>query len=92
MNSTSAPQPTIDFSTFLLSLASSAMMHMGLVPDPGGSQPEVHLELAKQTIDLIVLLREKTHGNVNAQESALFERLLHDLRLAYVEQMKKQSS
>ena len=85
-------QPNIDFSTFLLSLASSAMMHMGLVPDPSGQRPEVHLELAKQTIDMLAMLRDKTRGNLTPEEQNLFERVLHDVRVAYVEQMKQQSS
>ncbi len=85
-------QPSIDFGTFILSLASSAMMHMGLVPDPAGGQPEMNLEMARQTIDMLVLLRAKTQGNLDQQEATLLERVLHDVRMAYVEQTKKHAS
>lgn len=84
--------PTIDFSTFILSLAGSAMMHMGLVPDPGGGPPEVDLAMARQTIDMLVMLRDKTHGNLDSEENTLLDRILHDVRMAFVEQVKKQGS
>lgn len=83
---------SIDFSTFILSLASSAMMHMGLVPDPDGSPPEVNLEMARQTIDMLVMLRQKTNGNLNQDEATLLERVLHDVRMAYIEIAKKLAS
>ncbi|MFZ4578230.1 MAG: DUF1844 domain-containing protein [Myxococcota bacterium] len=83
---------SIDFSTFILSLASSAMMHMGLVPDPGGRSAEVNLEMAHQTIEMLAMLRQKTAGNLDQQEAALLERVLHDIRMAYVEQNRKMSS
>lgn len=89
---TATPQTPIDFSTFILSLAGSAMMHMGLVPDPGGGPPEVDLVMARQTIDMLVMLRDKTHGNLDAQENTLLDRILHDVRMAYVQQVKKQGS
>lgn len=92
MTTTTPVAPTIDFGTFILSLASSAMMHLGLVPDPGGGQPEINLELARQTIDMLVMLRTKTHGNLDQQEATLLERILHDVRMAYVEAAKKQAS
>lgn len=82
----------VDFGTFILSLASSAMVHLGKVPDPTGGQPEVNLELARQTIDILMLLREKTQGNLNQNEALLLERVLHDVRLAFVDQANKLAS
>jgi len=92
MSTTTVTQPSIDFGTFILSLASSAMMHLGLVPDPGGRAPEVNLEMARQTIDMLMMLRQKTTGNLDQAEAGLLERVLHDVRVAYVEQAKKLAS
>lgn len=83
-----AATPHIDFQTFLLSLASSAMVHLGRVPDPAGGAEQVNLPMARQTIDILAMLREKTQGNLDASEAMLLERVLHDLRLAWVEASK----
>ncbi len=81
-----APQslPDIDFSTFVLSLGSSALVHLGEVPDDDGTtQP--NLALAKQTIDLLALIQDKTRGNLDAGEEKLLASLLYDLRIKYVD-------
>jgi Domain of unknown function (DUF1844) len=73
----------IDFYTFCLSLGSSAFMHLGDVPLPdGGEAPD--LALAKQTIDLLGMLQEKTRGNLSDEEAKFLDNLLVDLRLRYV--------
>ena len=77
-------QNTIDFSTFILSLTGSAMVHLGAVPDPTGEKHEPNLGLARQTVDILTMLRQKTHGNLDAKESELLDRVVHDLRLACV--------
>jgi len=79
--------PKIDFSTFVISLGTSAMVHMGAVPDPeaGGSPAEKNLALARQTIDTLEMLAEKTRGNLGAQEAKLMESLLFELRMRFVE-------
>jgi hypothetical protein len=74
--------PEIDFSTFILSLVTSAMVHLGEAPHPDGN-PHKDLALAKQTIDIIGLLRDKTQGNLTPDESRLVEEVLFDLRLRY---------
>ncbi len=74
--------PEIDFSTFVLSLVTSAMVHLGEAPHPDG-QKHKDLMLAKQTIDIIGLLRDKTQGNLSPEESRLVEEVLYDLRLRY---------
>ena len=77
-----AALPEIDFSTFILSLVTSAMVHLGEAPHPEGAQRK-DLALAKQTIDIIALLRDKTQGNLSADESRLLDEVLFDLRLRY---------
>lgn len=74
----------VDFSTFVLSLGSSALMHLGEVEHPGTGKKEKDLALAQHTIDLLSMLQAKTKGNLNAQEEKLLETLLYDLRLRYV--------
>jgi hypothetical protein len=76
---------TLDFSTFLLSLASSAMIHLGDLPHPEGGAPQRNLPQAKQTIDLMALLEEKTKGNLTSDEAHFLGSALRDLRLRYVE-------
>ena len=78
------PLPEINFTNFLLSLSTSALIQMGEVHDPMTHQNERDLPLAKQTIDLLGMLREKTQGNLTPDEEKLFENLLYDLRMRYV--------
>ena len=78
--------PAIDFSTFMLSLSTSALCQMGLVPDPTtGSLLEPDKEIARQTIAAIEMLREKTRGNLDDEERRLIDSLLYELRLKFVE-------
>jgi len=78
-------KPTIDFYTFVLSLASSAFVHLGDAPHPeSGEVTETDLPQAHQIIDILDLLREKTRGNLTSEESKFLENLLTDLRLRYV--------
>jgi len=79
----------LDFSTFTLSLATSAQVHLGLVPNPSTGALEKNLALAKETIDLLGILQDKTKGNLNDQEAMLLEHVLYDLRMMYVEMGKK---
>ena len=78
--------PALDFSTFVLSLATSALYHMRLVPDPEkGELPELNLPLARQTIDTLEMLQEKTRGNLDEEERKLLESLLYEVRMRFVE-------
>lgn len=74
----------IDFTTFVLSLGSSAFVHLGDAPHPETQKPEPDLLLAKQTIDLLGMLQEKTRGNLSPDEERFLQTLLSDLRLRYV--------
>ncbi len=74
----------IDFYTFVLSLGSSAFVHLGDAPHPETAKVETNLLLAKQTIDILGMLEEKTKGNLTVEEGRFLENLLSDLRLRYV--------
>jgi hypothetical protein len=82
---TNAQQP-LDFNAFVLSLASSAFIHLGLAPDPTGQEKQaVDLPLAQQSIDLLALLQDKTRGNLTPEEKRFLDDLLFELRMRYVE-------
>lgn len=83
-----APLPEIDFSFFILSLSSSAMMQMGIIPNPVTKNREKNLDLAKQTIDIIAMLEKKAQGNLSPEEAQFIESILYDLRMQYVEVIK----
>jgi hypothetical protein len=80
--------PPVDFHTFVLSLGSSALLHLGEIENPNDGASQKDLPLAKHTIDILVMLEEKTRGNLSTAEERLMESLLYDLRLRYVEAMK----
>lgn len=84
----SRQEVAIDFSTFVYSLGTQAMMALGLLPDPITDKKEPNLEGARQLIDIIVMLREKTRGNLDGQEITLIDNLLFELRMRYVELTK----
>ncbi len=81
--------PEIDFGTFIMSLASSVLVHLGEIAHPESQKPERNLALAKQTLDILGLLQEQTRGNLTKEETELLENLLYDLRLKYVEAKKR---
>ena len=80
--------PAVDFHTFVLSLGSSALLHLGELEHPDVGAPQKDLPLAKHTIDILVMLEEKTKGNLTPAEEKLIGSLLYDLRLRYVEAQK----
>ena len=80
--------PAVDFHTFVLSLGSSALLHLGELEHPDLGAPQKDLPLAKHTIDILAMLEEKTKGNLTAAEAKLIESLLYDLRLRFVEAKK----
>ena len=80
-----APLPEVSFSTFVLSLSSSALVHLGEIADPGSKKTETDLPMAKQIIDTVGMLQEKTRGNLDTEEERLIKTLLYDLRLRYVQ-------
>ena len=76
--------PKMDFATFVLSLSSSAMMHMGETELPGGGTVKTDLPLAQQSIDILEILQEKTKGNLTEDEANILQELLYTLRVTYV--------
>jgi len=76
---------TIDFTTVLLGFASSALVHMGAQVHPDSGAVTKDAALAREVLDLLALLREKTRGNLTAEEERFFDSLLTDLRLKFVE-------
>ena len=75
----------LDFSTFVLSLATSGMLHLGVAPlEEGGDPPEPNLPLAQQVIDTLDMLQDKTRGNLGDEESKLLQSVLYELRMSFV--------
>ena len=79
----------LNFSTFILSLSSSVMLNFGEIPDPVTGEKEKNLPMAKQTIDILAMLQEKTKGNLTEDEAKLLDNVLADLRLHYVNLLRK---
>ncbi|MFP3999633.1 MAG: DUF1844 domain-containing protein [Desulfobacterales bacterium] len=78
--------PEINFTTFILSLNSSALVHLGQHADPTTGGTAKNLPVAKQTIDVIAMLEEKTRGNLTNEEQRLLTNVLYELRLLYVKE------
>ena len=78
------PMPQMTFATFIISLNHSALVHLGVVEEPASGTKTKNLPLAKQTIDIISMLEEKTKGNLNEEEAEMIKSLLYDLRMIYV--------
>jgi len=83
-DASSKPLP-IGFAQFIVSLGSSALVHLGELAEPGSGRTEVDLVLARHTIDVLALLQEKTKGNLDYEEVRLLDALLFDLRQKFLE-------
>jgi hypothetical protein len=78
--------PRVDFSTFVLSLGTTALYQLGAMPDPEtGEKGAPDLLVAQQTIDTLEMLRDKTRGNLDEEERKLIDSLLYELRMRFVE-------
>jgi hypothetical protein len=80
------PLPKIDFATFIFSLNSSGLVHLGMLEDPAVGKKSKNLTMAKQTIDILGMLEEKTRGNLNKDEESMLKNILYDLRILYVKE------
>jgi Domain of unknown function (DUF1844) len=79
-------EPALSFTAFVLSLASTAAIHFGDLPDPGsGAVGQPNLDGAAQMIEILSLLDQKTKGNLTAEERQVLEEVLYELRLRFVE-------
>ena len=86
---TQEEEPELDFGMFVMSLASSVLVHLGELEHPEAGKGQRNLPLAKQTIDILGMLRDKTRGNLSQEEAQLIENLLYDLRMKYVDAKKR---
>ena len=77
------PEQTM-FNEFLMGIASSAFIYLGLVEHPATGRPQVDVMAAKESIDMLVMLRDKTKGNLTRGEEKFFDELLADLRMQFV--------
>ena len=80
--------PAIDFLTFIVSMSHSALLHLGDAPDPATGTREKNLPLARQTIDLLAMLQDKTRGNLTGDEERVLSQAIYDLRMRFVEVSK----
>jgi len=78
--------PEINFPTFIFSLNSSALVHLGVIEDPASQQKVKNLPMAKQTIDILGMLEEKTKGNLLDDEANMLKTMLYELRMLYVKE------
>ncbi len=76
--------PQVTFSTFILSLASSALMQLGVIPNPETGKTEEQLDLARHTIDVLEMLNNKTRGCLTEEEKNLLSDILHEVKMKYV--------
>lgn len=81
----SEPPPELTFAAFLWSLSEQALAALGEVPDPTSGKVNRDLQLAQQMIDIIIMLRDKTRGNLDSHEQALLKEILSGLQMKYVE-------
>lgn len=77
------PEDSPVFFNFVSSLGYQAMMHLGEIPNPSTGKNEVHLEAAKEIIDLLIELKKKSKGNTGGKENDFFDNLLPELQLRY---------
>lgn len=77
--------PAVDFLNLVVSMSHSALLHLGDAPDPVSGAREQNLPLARQTIDLLAMLQDKTRGNLTGEEERVLTHALHDLRMRFVE-------
>lgn len=84
-----ASMPEIDFASFILSLSTSALIQLGEIADPITNKPAKNIEAAKQTINILGILHEKTKGNLTPQEQSVMDKSLYDLRMIYIKHTTK---
>lgn len=82
----------VDFSTHILSLASTALIALGKMPAPDGQPHPLDLETARHLVDVLGMLEQKTKGNLDEAESKLLASLIYDLRVAYVDAQPKKKA
>jgi len=89
-NTTTEEQPEVGFANFIISLGTTALFHLGMFPDPETQEIKKNLPAAKQVIDIIAMLQEKTKGNLDEEETAIIKESLYNLRVAYLKVTKEE--
>ena len=84
-----SPLPEVNFNSLIFSLSPSALLHIGDIADPQSGEKKKDLPMAKYSIDIIAMLKEKTKGNLTDEEQKFLDNILADLRLRYVKAAKK---
>lgn len=84
MSEAASTDPSVSFVSLVVSLGSSALVHLGEIAEPGASAPSKNLQLARDTIDVLQVLKDKTKGNLDDDETKLLDALLFDLRTKYM--------
>lgn len=84
MESSKLTESQVNFSSFVMSLATQAMVQLGQMSPPPGFDIPVDKEAGRGTIDILAMLQQKTEGNLSTEEAKLLEEILHSLRVAYV--------
>lgn len=79
--------PEMNFSSFIFSLSTTVMYHFGDFPDPANGEAKRNLPAAKQTIDILSILKTKTEGNLDEHEKRMLDTILYELRMRYVKEM-----
>lgn len=82
-------EPGMTFEGLVMLFGTAGLVHLGAAPDPGGGERRVDLDQAKQAIEVLEVLKEKTAGNLGTAEAELLDGILFDLRWRYVEAVKK---
>ena len=83
--------PEVTFATFVMSLNTSALFHLGEISDPATGEKQLDLVLVKHTIDTLQLLQDKTKGNLTDEEQDILKNALYDLKMRYVAKVSQQS-
>jgi hypothetical protein len=76
--------PAVSFTSFILSLNTTALFHLGDIPHPETGQKVFDLELARHTIDTLAMLEEKTKGNLDSKEQELISRVVYELKMRFI--------
>lgn len=80
--------PEVTFMAFIMSLNTSALFHLGEIADPQTGEKLIDFSLARHAIDTLVLLQEKTKGNLDSDESEMLKNLLYDVKMRFVQVVK----
>ena len=83
-----APLPEVNFNSLIFSLSSSALLHLGEIADPQSGETKKDIDMAKHSIDIIAMLKEKTKGNLTDEEQKFIDNILADLRFRFVQAAK----